>query len=31
MALFKDELKSGALHALTIKAKIPQEKAADSA
>ena len=30
LALFKDELKSGALHALTIKAKTPQEKAAES-
>ncbi|NEX21123.1 BolA/IbaG family iron-sulfur metabolism protein [Thiorhodococcus mannitoliphagus] len=30
LALFKDELGSGALHALTIKAKTPQEKAAES-
>jgi acid stress-induced BolA-like protein IbaG/YrbA len=30
LALFKDELKSGALHALTIKAKTPREKAAAS-
>jgi BolA protein len=30
LALFKDELQSGALHALTIKAKTPQEKAAES-
>ncbi|SDX21335.1 BolA/IbaG family iron-sulfur metabolism protein [Thiocapsa roseopersicina] len=30
LALFKDGLKSGALHALTIKAKTPQEKAAES-
>jgi BolA protein len=30
LALFKDELKSGALHALTIKAKTPQEKAAEA-
>ena len=31
LGLFKDELKSGALHALTIKAKTPQEKAAETA
>lgn len=30
LALFKDELQSGALHALTIKAKTPEEKAAES-
>jgi acid stress-induced BolA-like protein IbaG/YrbA len=30
LGLFKEELKSGALHALTIKAKTPQEKAAES-
>lgn len=30
LALFKGELKSGALHALTIKAKTPQEKTAES-
>jgi acid stress-induced BolA-like protein IbaG/YrbA len=30
LALFKDELKSGTLHALTIKAKTPQEKVAES-
>jgi hypothetical protein len=30
LALFKDELKSGELHALTIKAKTAKEKAAES-
>ncbi|NEV63467.1 BolA/IbaG family iron-sulfur metabolism protein [Thiorhodococcus minor] len=30
LALFKDELQSGAMHALTIKAKTPAEKAAES-
>lgn len=30
LGLFSDELRSGALHALTIKAKTPQEKGAES-
>ena len=30
LGLFSDELRSGALHALTIKAKTPQEKDAES-
>ena len=30
LALFKDDIRSGALHALTIRAKTPQEQAANN-